>query len=104
MQNFIILNAKIAQDQKAYNVEYEQMAAVYREIDGKLSAMQGRIREVEQRKREIRYYIRTLQETTAVVFSESLWRALVQKVTVYAGKRMVFRMMDGSEIACRAKE
>ena len=104
MQDFIILNAKIAQDQKAYNAKYEQMAAVYREIDGKLSAVQGRIREVEQRKREIRYYIRSLSETTTAVFSESLWRALVQKVTVYAGKRMVFRMMDGSEIVCRVKE
>ena len=62
------------------------------------------IREVEQRKREIRAYIRSLRETTAAVFSESLWRALVQKVIVYARKRMVFRMMDGSEIICRVKE
>ncbi len=80
------------------------MAAVYREIDGKLSAVQGRIREVEQRNREIRAYIRSLSETTAAVFSESLWRALVQKVTIYAGKWMVFRMMDGSKIVCRVKE
>lgn len=44
--------------------------------------------------------VQQLSETKTVIdtFDDSLWRTLIEKVTVFHDNRMIFQFLDGTEI------
>ena len=81
-QQAISENARVAQDQAAYNERYNELAAEYDRLDEAVKAKELEIAAVKARQRRLEEFTRTL-ETADEEFTEGLWGSLVEKVTVF---------------------
>jgi DNA invertase Pin-like site-specific DNA recombinase len=96
----IVENASAAQDQKAYKKRQEELVSKYNAVAKRIDELKA---EKDARKRQrtvLTAFIDTMEQQRGSLteFDESLWLAVVEKATVHADGRLVFTLMDGSEI------
>lgn len=73
--------------------EYETKKAVYDKLLLKKNSRMNKIKALES-------LIVLLNQTDSPIseFDENLWHSIIEKVTVYPNKRMIFQFLDGTEI------
>ena len=97
-------NAAREQSQTAYTEQYDSMAARYEDLQAQHVALQQQKERRQIQADAISGCLFALQELDLlqVQFSEALWNATVERVTVYADERLVFRFKNGAEITVKA--
>ena len=100
----IIENAAREQSQTAYTEQYDSLTARYEALQAQHDALQQEKKQREIQADAISGCLFALQELDLlrVQFSEALWNATVERVTVYADERLVFRFKNGAEITVKA--
>ncbi len=100
VQEVIAQNARVAQDQSEYNVWYEALAARFQQTKAKYDAITAEIAQRGVRRREFGRFIRSVEALPEMLteFSEELWGALVDHVTVRGKDNIVFTLTSGMEI------
>jgi DNA invertase Pin-like site-specific DNA recombinase len=100
VQEVIAQNARVAQDQSEYNVWYEALAARFQQTKAKYDAITAEIAQRGVRRREFGRFIRSVEALPEMLteFSEELWGALVDHLTVYSKDNIVFTLTSGTEI------
>ena len=96
----IMRNASVALDQAEHQRETVRLSARYQELQDKNEALKQEIREKISRRRRVDSFIRELKNLPqhAEQFDAVAFRILVERITVYEGKRVVVRFNDGTEI------
>ncbi len=95
-QQAISKNARVAQDQMAYNERYNKIAAEYERLDTEVRRVEHEIEAIKSKQRRLEEFIRAL-ETAGEEFTEALWASLVEKVTVYKDG-LLFLLTSGEEV------
>ncbi|MBR2259886.1 MAG: recombinase family protein [Blautia sp.] len=95
-QQAISENARVAQDQAAYNERYNELAAEYDRLDEAVKTKEREIAAVKARQRRLEEFTRAL-EAADEEFTEGLWGSLVEKVTVFKDG-LVFTLNSGEEM------
>ena len=93
-------NATAAQNQKAYKKRQDELVTKYNDVSNRITELKA---EKEARKKQhtvLTAFVDKMerQHETLTEFSENLWLAVVEKATVYADGRLVFTLMNGTEI------
>lgn len=96
----IMRNASVALDQAEHQRETARLSTRYQELQDKNEALKQEIREKISRRRRVDSFIRELKNLPqhAEQFDAVAFRILVERITVYEGKRVVVRFNDGTEI------
>ena len=96
----IMRNAGVALDQAEHRRETARLSARYQELQDKNEALKQEINEKISRRRRVDSFIRELKNLPqhAEQFDAVAFRILVERITVYEGKRVVVRFNDGTEI------
>ena len=94
---------ELAQSAKPPDDYDERRNALNKEYDEKF----GKFRKLEQKRVDqlnraetLQNMIQQLSETKSAIdtFDDSLWRTMIEKVTVFHDNRMIFQFLDGTEI------
>jgi len=98
--DLIARNARVAQNQKEYNERYDTLVSRYEDTERKRDAVVEQIDQIMIRRRKIERFVESVKDLPEFIteFDESLWAALVDRMTVYAKDRIVFRLTCGMEI------
>ena len=96
VQEAIEENTRVAQNQDAYNRKFSELYGAYERLDAEVKRLEREIEAGKAGKRRIREFIKSLM-AAGEKFTEDDWRVMVEKVTVYPHKRMVFTLTTGME-------
>ena len=101
LQALIDQNSKVAMNQEAYILQYDELASQYTAADKKVKEMEQAILEKEMRKRQVTDFITTLEAmpSTVTEFRPELWASLVDKVTVHGKNDVSFTLNSGAEVS-----
>lgn len=92
-------NAARAQDQEEYKKRFDSLSEQYEQAQEKLLALrEERQRRIDKRKTLERFIEDLAAADTAGEFSESLFCAIVEKMTVFGDGRVVVQFKDGTAI------
>ena len=92
-------NARIAQDQSAYQKRYDDLARRYDEAKKAYEDTVTAIKRRKTRAKQLDAFIHTLEGQEPVkVFDETLWSSLVDCITVYGEGDVRVTFKDGTEI------
>ena len=93
-------NASAAQDQKAYKKRQEDLVSKYNAVVNRIDELKAEMEKRKIQRTVLTAFIDTMEQQHGILaeFDEHLWLAVVEKATVHADGRLVFTLMDGSEI------
>ena len=93
-------NARVVQDQKEYEAEYNRLLSRFEETRSALENVQEKISRCQMRRYRIESYIEAVGKMPDEVteFDETLWATMVEKVTVYRKDDIRFTLTGGAEI------
>ena len=93
-------NAHVAQNQKDYQKKYDALSERYDRTKERLDKVNGRIMERQARRELIEAFLRDLAEMDKDVqeFTDDLWFNLLDHVTVFSKKDVMFTFKNGTEI------
>lgn len=93
-------NAAREQSQTAYTEQYDSLAAQYEALQAQIDALQKQKEQRQIQADAISGCLFALGELDIlqVQFSDALWNATVERVTVYADERLVFRFKNEVEV------
>ena len=101
MRELVTQNAQESMDQKAFQKQYDELAARHEKLTGKISALQHEKDSKERRARKIKLFMNRLAAQEACLdFDPTLFTILVDKVIVSGTKQkptLTFVLQDGSE-------
>ena len=99
-RKLIAENASAAQDQKAYKKRQEELVSKYNAVIKRIDELKSEMEKRKIQRTVLTAFIYTMEQQRGSLteFDESLWLAVVEKATVHADGRLVFTLMDGSEI------
>ena len=97
-------NAAQAQSQTAYTNQYNSLVERFENLQFRYDALQQQKERRQIQADAIGNCLTTLEEVDLldITFSEALWTAAVDHVTVYADNQLVFHFKNGSEVTVRA--
>lgn len=101
-KRLIAENAATAMPQDEYNTRYDALAMRFREAEKKADKLkQLKVTRSFQADILVCFMgeIGRMDAALPVEYSDRLWLNLIDRVTVYADRRLVFRFKDGTEIA-----
>ena len=100
VQEIIAENARVAQDQSAYNVRYEALVSRFEATKAEYDRVTEEISMRGIRRREFERFILAVEKLPDLVteFDEALWGSLVDHMTVRAKDNIVFTLTSGMEI------
>lgn len=92
--------SKATKRPKDYDERHEAMTKEYSEKFDRLQKLEQKRTDQLNRTETLQNMVHRLSETTDVVdtFDDSLWRTMIEKVTVFHDNRMIFQFLDGTEI------
>ena len=98
-QNCIAENARIAQDQREYQIRYNGLVERYEKAKARFDEVTDTIAERSAKGERLAEFIRTIeaQREPVAEFDERLWGAMVDYVTVGVDKRLTVVFRDGTE-------
>ena len=93
-------NAQTALRQNEYNVRYNELVQRYNMMAANLESLRKAKADRESKADAIGEFIFRIQELDVLTeFDEKLWLTTIDKVSVYADGRLVFRFQGGGEIS-----
>ena len=93
-------NAQMTLRQNEYNVRYSELVQQYNMMAANLESLRKAKADREVKADAIGEFIfRTQELDTLTEFDEKLWLTTIDKVSVYADGRLVFRFQSGVEIS-----
>ncbi len=95
-QQAISENARVAQDQMAYNERYNELAAEYERLDTEVRKVEHEIEAIKSKRRRPPEFIKAM-EAAGEEFTEALWASMALKVTVYKDG-LLFLLTNGEEV------
>ena len=97
-QALIARNAREVMDQDEFRTEQHALADRCAALTAEMEEVGRKISEMRGRKAAIDEYLATLEQVEGlpIEFSRRLWNMTVDTLTVYEGKRLVFRWKDGT--------
>ena len=100
IQKLIAENATVAMSQDEYNAKYDGFAERFNKAQTKYDKLRQRKTTLAFEADIIECFMAEIQNLLGlpVEFSDSLWNAMIDKVTVYADGRAVFTFKNGSEV------
>ncbi|MCO5387761.1 MAG: hypothetical protein NHB14_20540 [Desulfosporosinus sp.] len=94
-------NARIGLEQSEYQLRYNELVERYE----KAKSMLGKIEELRQARRRVKRekfdtFLATVlgQDSIIEEFDESLWYAVIDKVTIYSSEDIQFTFRDGTVV------
>ncbi len=92
-------NANQATDQTAYADRYNSLVERYEKLQAEYDALQHQKERRQIQAEAVGNCLETLEELDLlqIAFTDSLWNTVVDHVTVYADKRLVFHFKNGAE-------
>ena len=101
LQEMVEENARVAQNQEAYNIRYNELAEKCEAADQKVHEIEDEITERQSRGKRLMRFVETMRGLgdSQADFDEGIWNELVDFVTVKSKKEMVFTFFDGTEVA-----
>lgn len=95
-------NSRKVQDQKTYEKRYQKLADRYEKARIRSKTLTVQLAETQRRLREIDRLIKGIEDAYKIeAFDETMWRTLIQQVTVYAKDDIGYVFKDGREIRLR---
>ena len=96
----IARNARVAQNQEAYQQEFEKLTRRYEDTRAQLAAVQAKAHGKKSRARRIGMFIAAIENLPGEVteFNDVTWTYMVDHVTVYAKDDIRFTLNSGAEI------
>ena len=93
-------NARTARDSDEFMVKYREYDARYQELQTKVDELEAAKRERQDRVKRFEIFIRALKKQNGELteFDESTWLAVIDKVTVRADRKLVFRFVNGMTV------
>ncbi len=100
VNNCIAENARIAQDQVAYQKRYEGLVEKYDAAKAKYDETVAAITAKEAQSARLEAFIKVMRERDGTIedFDESLWGSMVESVTVGRDKEMAVTFRDGTAV------
>lgn len=100
LRSYMAENTQVIQDQEEYNRRFAQMDAECKKAEEETALLQKQILDQLAEKEKTRRSIEALEKCKGTLpsFDESLWNTLVDTVTVFADKHLVFCFRDKTEI------
>ena len=99
-------NAKIAQDQAAYQERHNALVARYEAAQARLAEIEAARTERRAKRANITRFLKTLiqHDALATEFEEELWYLTVDRVKAYDDGRLLICFRDGCEVGVQAQE
>ena len=100
IQNIVAENARIAQDQDAYQKRYDGLVERYDTAKARYDEVIAAISAKEAQSERLADFIKVLkaQDGTISDFDGSLWGSMVEFITVGRNKEIMVTFRDGTEI------
>ena len=100
LQKCVSENARIAQDQAEYQMQYNELVSHYDDVKGRHTATEKAIRERQAKAERLEAFAEALesQSKRLTEFDEGLWGTLVDFMTVYSKEDISVTFKDGTEI------
>ena len=94
---------ELAQSEKPpedYDKRRDALTKEYDEKFGKFQKLEQKRTDQLNRAEALQNMIQQLSETKSAIdtFDDSLWRTMIEKVTVFHDNKMIFQFLDGTEI------
>lgn len=101
VQKAIAENARVAQDQQAYKLRFDELTKRYEAIKQQYDEVGRQITERNSRRIAMQQFITTLQAQNGLVkeFDPTLWGILLDHVTIHSKDDVRFTFKDGTEIS-----
>lgn len=96
----IAQNAETEQDQEEYDQKYHALVQQYEKLQQQFTKLQQERAARINRMDTLHHFLETISAVPQVLdsFDEELWRATIEKVTVFHDGKMIFQFLDGTEI------
>mgnify|MGYP000009426845 FL=1 len=96
----IAQNAETEQDQEEYDQKYHALVQQYDKLQQQFIKLQQERTARINRMDTLHHFLETISAVPQVLdsFDEELWRATIEKVTVFHDGKMIFQFLDGTEI------
>ena len=96
----IAQNAETEQDQEEYDQKYHALVQQYEKLQQQFTKLQRERAARINRMDTLHHFLETISAVPQVLdsFDEKLWRATIEKVTVFHDGKMIFQFLDGTEI------
>ncbi len=98
----VLRNASVTLDLTEHKKKMDQLSQQYQALQDRHHALRQEILDKDNRRNGLDRFIRELKGMSDSIseFDPIAFRVLVERVTVYSGKRVVVRFRDGTEIPC----
>ncbi|WP_414733917.1 recombinase zinc beta ribbon domain-containing protein [Acetobacterium carbinolicum] len=99
-------NASTAQDQSAYQEQYNLLVEKYEHTKNRMVETEGEIKDKTARRLEMKEFINRLKKTEEILtqFDEELFLATIEKIIVQADSKIVIVFKDGAKIELMIKQ
>lgn len=93
-------NSTRLQNQNKYEDRFNEVEQRYLIIEKEISDFNDKIAAIKAQREKISIYLKNLKTENKLIneFSEDLWYAFVDRVTVYTDNKLIFKFKDGSDI------
>ena len=95
-------NARVAQDQVEYEKKYNRLVRKFDEANARLDEVKNEIILKQGKQEKISLFLEELNKTGVIdQFDESLFRSLVEQLTVKADGKVIVQFKNDSEVEVR---
>ncbi len=100
LKDLIESNARISQDQDAYETRYQQLAATYETQEREAKKAEQQLLELEHKRYQVESFLKRLEQQDHLLteFDPTLFYALVEHITVHAKDDIRVMFKNGMEI------
>ena len=100
LRRYMEENTRQIQDQEEYNRRFTELDAECKKAEEEITRLKEEILEQFARKEQIRRCLNELKQCGNILeeFDVDLWNSMVEYVTVFTDKRLIFLFRDGTEI------
>lgn len=100
LRSYMVENTRRIQDQGEYNRRFAEMDASCQEAEEQVNSLQKQLLEQHGQKEQISCALNALKECSDRLekFSPDIWNAMVDMITVFQDRTLVFRFREGTEI------
>ena len=100
-QKWVADHASTAQDSADYTERYDSLVQRYEQLAGQIQKLEEQKKQRMDRTDAITVYLRNITKTDGFIkdFDPRIWLEVIEKVTVFHDKRVVFTFQDGKEVA-----
>lgn len=100
VDSLVYENAKVAQDQMAYQEKYDRYANEYKGLEERLEALTTELHNKKSQSKSVQEFIHYLSDKDLVTdFDDKLWYTMVDKVVITSKEEVNFHFKNGAVIS-----